>query len=161
MGKLFKGGHYLRVDTNQGNTVLKTSLCFWIIIKNMILNFEILRLNVQIHSVKWVIWLGVILLVCLPHPIQCQVEDLCNVSGCSCNTLSDDLIEVNCQCSTGQVRLILLFLAFFGFWFGLFLVLYLASGSRPQPLVFKWLVSDWLWISQTQLIRFHIIFDFI
>ena len=87
----------------------------------------------KIHSVKWVIWLGVILLVCLPHPIQCQVEDLCSVSGCSCNTLSGDLIEVNCQCSTGQVRLLLLLffalnLAFFALNLA-FLVLYLASGS--------------------------------
>jgi len=53
-------------------------------------------------GVKWLFWLGVVLLTILPHPIQCQVEDLCSVSGCSCNTLSDDLIEVNCQCSTGQ-----------------------------------------------------------
>lgn len=54
------------------------------------------------YGVKWLFWMGVVLLTILPHPIQCQVEDLCNVSGCSCNTLSDDLIEVNCQCSTGQ-----------------------------------------------------------
>lgn len=51
------------------------------------------------NSVEWLILAILAILTC---GIQCQVEDLCNVNGCACNTLSDDLIDVNCQCSTGQ-----------------------------------------------------------
>lgn len=33
---------------------------------------------------------------------QCAVEDVCNVSGCSCNSLGNDLVEVFCQCSSNE-----------------------------------------------------------
>jgi len=51
------------------------------------------------YGVKWLILAIFAILTC---GVQCQAEDLCNVNECTCNTLSDDLIEVNCQCSTGQ-----------------------------------------------------------
>ena len=37
--------------------------------------------------------------------VKSEVQDLCEISGCSCNPspLRDDLTDVNCQCSSGQV----------------------------------------------------------
>jgi hypothetical protein len=49
----------------------------------------------------------VIIVVTCANLVIAQVEDLCNVPGCSCtpNALRDDLIDVNCQCPTNdQVR---------------------------------------------------------
>ena len=48
-----------------------------------------------------VAWL--ILVAILAQGVQSEVEDLCNVNGCSCN---EDLTDVNCQCSPGQVQYI-------------------------------------------------------
>ena len=38
--------------------------------------------------------------------VSSEVVDLCNVDGCVCanNPSRDDLIDVNCQCQSGQVR---------------------------------------------------------
>ena len=51
------------------------------------------------------VWLslGVLLLCC--YMVKSEVEDLCNVNGCTCttNALRDDLIDVDCQCQDDQV----------------------------------------------------------
>jgi len=47
-------------------------------------------------------WLILAIFAILTCGVQSQAQNLCNVHGCACNTLSEDLIDVNCQCSTGQ-----------------------------------------------------------
>ena len=42
--------------------------------------------------------------------VHSEIQDICDLSECSCtpSPLRDDLTDVNCQCSSGQVRQVLL-----------------------------------------------------
>ena len=52
------------------------------------------------------IWRTLLVLSLCVSLVSSEVVDLCNVDGCVCanNPSRDDLIDVNCQCQSGQVR---------------------------------------------------------
>ena len=52
------------------------------------------------------IWRTLLVLSLCVSLVNSEVVDLCNVDGCACanNPSRDDLIDVNCQCQSGQVR---------------------------------------------------------